>query len=234
MATAEIQATWERESLPIVVGGTGLYIKALTEGLAPVPDIPEHVRAEARARMEELGPTAFREELFKLDPAAARLSSADRQRLIRAYEVVQATGRPLTEWQSEPANANGLEARFTTLVLVPPRDALYAALDARFDGMMAAGALDEVRRLLTLDLDPALPAMKAVGVRELASHLRGACTLEQAIAAAKQATRNYAKRQGTWLRHQMTGAIRLDRQYSESLNGNFFSIIRQMLLTRAK
>ena len=89
MATAEIQATWERESLPIVVGGTGLYIKALTEGLAPVPDIPEQVRAEARARMEELGPTAFREELFKLDPAVARLPSADRQRLIRAHEVVQ-------------------------------------------------------------------------------------------------------------------------------------------------
>jgi tRNA dimethylallyltransferase len=234
MATAEIQATWERKSLPIVVGGTGLYVKALMEGLAPVPDIPEQVRAEARARMERLGGAAFREELSELDPAAAHLAARDRQRLVRAYEVVKATGRPLTAWQSEPAAANGLGARFTTLVLLPPRDALYAALDARFEAMMAAGAVDEVRRLLALDLDPALPAMKAVGVRELASYVRGERALEQAIADAKRATRNYAKRQGTWLRHQVTGAICLDRQYSESLKRNIFAIIRRMLLTREK
>lgn len=231
MAVAEIEAAWAAGRLPIVAGGTGLYLGALTGGLAPVPDIPEDVRAEARARHGRLGGEGFRAELAKLDAqSASALPAGDTQRLIRAWEVVRATGRTLPEWQRESTKP-GLHARTATLVLTPPRDALYAAIDARFEAMVAAGAVDEVRALLDLGLDPGLPAMKAVGVRELAAHLRGEATLEAAIGAASRASRNYAKRQMTWLRHRMVPSLTRDAQYSESLRSEIFSFIRQFLLT---
>ena len=232
MAAEQIAAARTQGRLPIVVGGTGLYLKALTDGLAPVPEIPEAVRGEARALHRRLGGEAFKAELARLDPAAAtRLPAGDGQRLIRAYEVVAATGRTLADWQRREPTAPAVDARFATIVLSPPRESLYAAVDARFDAMMAAGALDEVRALVALDLDPALPAMKAVGVKELAAYLRGETGLEEACAAARQATRNFAKRQRTWLRHQLGSVERADEQYSERMLPEMFSFIRRFLLT---
>jgi tRNA dimethylallyltransferase len=233
MAADEIAAAWAEGRLPIVVGGTGLYLKALTNGLVPVPEIPEAVRGEARALHRRLGGEAFKDALALLDPgAAARLPAGDSQRLIRAYEVVAATGRTLADWQRQAPTAAAVDARFATIVLSPPRETLYAAVDARFDAMIAAGVLDEVRALVALGLDPALPAMKAVGVKELAAHLRGETGLEEACNAARKATRNFAKRQWTWLRHQLDSDEQVSEQYSERISPRLFSFIRQFVLTR--
>jgi tRNA dimethylallyltransferase len=220
-------------------GGTGLYLRARRAGLAPIPDVRAVIRAAARERMAALGAPAFHAELARRDPAmAARLAPADRQRLVRAWEVLEATGRSLADWQREPAAAPGDEPALATLsfVLEPPRPALYAACDARFRAMVEAGALAEAERLVRLGLDPDLPAMKAVGVPQLIAHLRGEVTLETAIAAAQQATRRYAKRQFTWFRHQMAGAERIHpegvgAQFLERLQPSIFAFIRQFLLT---
>lgn len=193
--------------LPIVAGGTGLYLKALLEGIAAVPPVPPELVRAAAARLADIGGEAFRAELARLDAeSAARLHPADRQRLVRAMTVVQATGVPLREWQRR-AKARGTApppaGRFLVLALAPPRAALNAALDARFAAMMDAGALDEVRALAALALDPTLPVLKAVGVAPLLAHLRGEVTLGEAVAQAQRATRQFAKRQETWLRGQL-------------------------------
>jgi tRNA dimethylallyltransferase len=193
----------ERGSPAIVVGGTGLYFRALTKGLADVPPIPPDARRRAEADYEELGESGFRARLAVADPAAAlRIAPGDRQRLVRAWEVYATTAAPLTDWQAkgEPVLA---EDDWSAVALEPPRPELYARCDARLHAMVAGGALDEVRALIARDLDPDLPAMKAVGVRELAAHVRGEVALEAAIAAAQQETRRYAKRQTTWMRGQM-------------------------------
>jgi len=231
MAAEEIEVARGDGRLPIVVGGTGLYLGALTGGLAPILPIPEGVRAEAKALHARLGGEEFRAELAKLDlESATALPAGDTQRLIRAWEVVRATRRTLPDWQRE-ATQPRFAARTATIVLTPPRESLYAAIDARFEAMVAEGALDEVRALLALGLDPGLPAMKAVGVRELAAHLRGEMPLDAAIASASRASRNYAKRQMTWLRHRVVPSVAIDAQYSESLRPKIFSFIRQFLLT---
>ncbi len=220
-ARAEIAAA----ELPILCGGTGLYLRALLHGIAPVPPIPEDIRAQARALHAELGGEAFRARLALLDPeGAARLKSGDSQRLVRAYEVAAATGRPLGEWQREAAAEAPYDALAFTLL--PPRDDLYAAIDGRFQHMVADGALEEVRALLERRLDPALPVMKALGVPELARHLEGDLTLEAAIAAAQQASRRYAKRQYTWFRHQLPAASMLEEKYNVNLAGQICQIIR--------
>ncbi len=233
MALGEIAAAHGDGALPVVVGGTGLYLQALTSGLAHVPPIPEGVRAEARALFERLGGEAFRAALAEHDSrSAARLPASDRQRLLRAWEVVRATGRPLPDWQRETATAGGLD--IATIAIVPPREALYTAAEARFERMLADGAVEEVRALLALRLDPGLPAMKAVGVRELAAFVAGEATLEEAAHAAKRATRTYAKRQLTWLRHQVSADLTLNAQYSERFRDGILSFIRQFLLTGAR
>ncbi len=232
MACAEIEAARAAARLPIFVGGTGLYLKALTDGLAPVPDIPQGIRSEARRLHARLGGEAFRAELAKVDAEAARrLPEGDSQRLIRAFEVARATGRPLADWQGDGAGRPAADARFATIVLAPPRGALYAAIDARLETMIGQGALDEVAALDRLGLDPGLPAAKALGVPELGRHLRGEITLDEALDAAKRASRNFAKRQLTWLRHQMTGAHVVSAQYSESFRPKIFSFICRFLLT---
>lgn len=231
LALQAIKETRAAGRLPILAGGTGLYLHALLHGLAAVPPIPPEIRAGARALHAELGGAAFRARLAEADPeGAARLAAGDMQRLIRAYEVVAATGRPLADWQRR-SGGEGLRA--TAIVLLPPREALYAACDARFAAMMEGGAVAEVETLLARGLSRDLPAMKAVGVREIAAHLSGRTTRAAALAASQQATRRYAKRQYTWLRRRMIGlhSLTVDAQYSERLRGEIFSFIRQQPLT---
>lgn len=194
----------------VVVGGTGLYFSALTKGLAQAPDIPASARKVAAADFQAMGEEAFRARLAAADPAAAtRIARGDRQRLTRAWEVYAATGTSLTEHQASAAGALPAGA-WTAAALEPPREALYRRCDTRLERMIADGALDEVAALMARGLDPALPAMKAVGVRELAAHLRGETDLPTAVAAAQQETRRYAKRQMTWMRGQMGDWPRID------------------------
>ncbi len=230
LALAEIEAVRKAGRLPIVAGGTGLYLQALERGLSAIPDIPEAIRAATRQRHRELGGEAFHAGLAERDPqAGAKLRPSDSQRLMRAWEVLEATGRSLFDWQQDSPLPPPY--RFLRLALLPPRAALYAACDRRFLEMLEAGALAEVERLLALGLDPGLPAMKAVGVAELGAHLAGEISLEEAAARAQQATRRYAKRQYTWLRGQGAGAQVFDAQYSESLKAEIFKIICDFLLT---
>lgn len=235
LAASEISAARAGGRLPILCGGTGLYLKALVQGIAPIPDIPNDVREAARARHAAIGGAAFREDLAVLDPEAAeKLPPGDSQRLIRAYEIVKATGRTQADWAGEP-HQKAVTGRFATVAFVPDRAVLYSAIDARFEAMMAGGALDEVRTLRARGLDRALPALKAVGVRELLACLDGEMTLQEAVAKAQQSSRKYAKRQITWLRTQLEtegeAVLYLSAQYSESLNGKIFAFIRQFLLT---
>lgn len=206
LALAEIAACHAAGMLPVVVGGSGLYLRALMLGLSELPEIAPEIRAAAREKLESLGPAGLHAELAARDPAtAARLKPGDRQRILRAWEVLEATGRPLADWQREDRGAAPPGLRFSTIVLDPPRVELYESCDRRFDAMLAAGGLDEVRALEALGLDPALPALKALGVPELRRHLVGELSLAEAAALARQSTRRYAKRQVTWFRHQVIG-----------------------------
>jgi tRNA dimethylallyltransferase len=208
----------------IVVGGTGLYFRALTQGLAEVPPIAATVRRQAAVDFEQLGEAGFRERLAQHDPAAAaRIAAGDRQRLTRAWEVFAATGMALSDWMAtgEPVLAEG---SWRGVALEPPRDLLYARCDARLAAMLEGGALDEVRALVARGLDPDLPAMKAVGVREFAAHLRGEATLDEALARAQQETRRYAKRQLTWQRNQMAAWPRLDAADAEGQWRQFIAL----------
>jgi len=229
LALAEIAATIASGSLPIIVGGTGLYLHALQHGLAPFPEIPDAIRREAAALHRALGGTTFRERLAILDPiSAARLPAGDTQRLVRAYAVARATGMPISAWHDRTHRATPY--RFVTILLMPPRDRLYVACEARFAAMLERGALAEAAALATRGLDPSLPAMKAVRLPELLSYLRGEMTLT-ATAAAQQATRRYAKRQMTWFRHRLHPDLVLDKQYSESLLRRSRQFIDEFLLT---
>jgi len=204
-ATRAIDEARGQGRLPILVGGTGLYFKALTEGLAPVPDIPAAVRSYWREQADELGLEALHGVLASRDPAmAARLGTSNPQRILRALEVIDATGVSLAEWQGGNAPFLLASGEALRLVIAPEREPLYAAIDARFDRMLERGAIEEVRRLAGLGLDPALPAMRAHGVRELGAYLAGTASLEEAVAKAKTETRRYAKRQMTWARRYMT------------------------------
>ena len=189
---------------PIFVGGSGLYFKALTRGLSAVPPIPAEVRDGVRARLERDGVEALHAELATRDPVAAeRLKSRDRARIARALEVVEATGRALTDWHRDGLPPLLPPGEFKALFLAPERDQLYARIDARFDAMLAAGALEEVAALADRRLDPMLPAMKAHGVPALIRHLKGEITREEAADIGRADTRHYAKRQFTWFRHQL-------------------------------
>lgn len=199
----------------IVVGGTGLYFKALTQGLADIPPVPETQREISALLYAAQGEPEFRDILAALDPAAeARIEVGDRQRLVRAHAVAVATGKSLTAWQTDtkPALAEGT---WRGLVLDPPRAQLYARCDARLGVIVENGALDEVRALEARGLAPPLPALKAVGYRELAAHLRGEIDLETALEAARQETRRYAKRQMTWFRNQTPDWERMDYPFQD-------------------
>ena len=202
---AEVLAEARRQNrLAIFAGGSGLYFKALTRGLSAVPPIPAEVREDVRARLQRDGVEALHAELAQRDPVAAeRLKPRDRTRIARALEVVEATGRSLTSWHRDGLPPLLSPGQFSALFLAPDRDALYARIDARFDVMLNAGALQEVERLAARRLDPLLPAMKAHGVPALIRHLQGEITLEQAAVIGRADTRHYAKRQFTWFRHQL-------------------------------
>ena len=209
-------ADWLREVAPliasaradgpplVIAGGTGLYFKALLEGLAPVPDIPAHIRDYWRTRGRSEAAETLHAELSRRDPAmGARLRPSDPQRIIRALEVVEATGRSLAEWQDVAGEAPLREEEAEKFYLSPPRAALYARCDARLEGMVEAGALGEVRRLMALGVPPDRPAARAHGVPHFMAHLRGELNLEAAMDRAKADTRHYAKRQLTWARRNM-------------------------------
>lgn len=202
-AMNEAQATGRR---PILTGGSGLYFAALTTGLAEIPDAGPAARAEARRLLAEHGPASLHASLSHVDPAtAARLKPEDSQRIARAWEVWRGTGRGLAAWQA----TRGTPApwRFSAILLDPPREALRAAIARRFDVMLRLGALEEVRDLLALGLDPALPAMRAHGVPELSAHLRGTLSLAEAGRRTELVTGQYTKRQATWFRHHQLAAL---------------------------
>ena len=187
-----------------MVGGTGLYFSTLAHGIAAVPPIPAEIRRQVRDRLATEGIEKLQAELAARDPAtAARLKPADRARITRALEVVLATGRSLTDWHGDNKPARVDIARAAKVFLMPDRDELWRRIDARFDNMMAEGALEEVRALAARNLDPNLPAMKAHGVPWLIRHLAGEITIAEAIAQSKRDTRRYTKRQATWFRNQL-------------------------------
>ena len=187
----------------IFVGGTGLYFNALLEGLSPVPPIDEAIRQKWRQAGRERSGAELHEALRSLDPSMAKqLRESDRQRVVRALEVFESTGKSLLEWQQEKGNPFfGKDVSVRKLLIMPERALLHERINLRFDLMMEQGALEEVRDLLTRDLDPKLPVMKAIGVPHLGEYLTDQCSLEQAIEKAKAASRQYAKRQSTWFRN---------------------------------
>jgi len=204
-ALAAMAATRGQGRLPILCGGTGMYFLSLTQGLSDIPAPGAAVREEARRLVAEIGAPALHARLADVDHAtAARLQPNDSQRVSRAWEVWRSTGRGLAAWQA--AGTGPAPWRFTALLLDPPRPALRAAIAMRFNAMMAQGALEEVRALLALQLDPALPAMRAHGVPELAAHLRGEISLAEAARRAELVTGQYTKRQSTWFRHHELSA----------------------------
>jgi len=203
-AVAALAAVERAGRLPILVGGTGLYFKTLTQGLAAVPPIPAEVRAAVRGRLAEEGIAALYADLGRHDAATAqRLMPGDRTRITRALEVVLATGRSLTDWHREGMQPVLAPDAAVKLFLDLDRAELYRRVDARFDAMLAAGALDEVQALAQRGLDASLPAMKAHGVPWLIRHLTGGIGLDAAAQEAKRDTRRYTKRQATWFRHQL-------------------------------
>jgi tRNA dimethylallyltransferase len=199
MARGEIAALHANGRTPVLVGGTGLYLRTLLDGIAPVPPIDPEVRRRVRAAPVEEN----RAELEQLDPdSAGRLNAADTTRMARALEIILSTGRTIGDWQARREDGIGEQVDLRPLILLPPRDWLYARCDARFARMIDDGALKEVETLLARKLDPELPVMRGIGVREIAAHLDGSLSLEETVAAGQRATRRYAKRQYTWFAHQ--------------------------------
>ena len=195
----EIAAAHAAGRLPILAGGTGLYVRTLIDGIAPVPEIDPAIRAKVRSFTVAHNYAALEQEDAE---AAARLRPSDSTRVARALEVVRSTGRPLAQWQKERAGGLGQEVDLVPLVLLPPRDWLYQRCDERFEKMMSDEGIEEVRSLVDRGLNPLLPAMRAIGVSEIAAYLRGELSREAALAAGRTATRQYAKRQYTWFSRQ--------------------------------
>ena len=198
-ARAEIDSAHKEGRLPILVGGTGLYLRTLLDGIAPVPDIDPAIRASVRA----LPVTEAHAALSREDPAAAaRLAPADTTRVARALEVVRSTGKPLSHWQQQKSGGIADRIDLSPIILLPPRDWLIARCDLRFEQMVEGGAVEEVQALLARNLSPDLPAMRAIGVPEIASWLRGVIDRDAMLERGRIATRQYAKRQYTWFSRQ--------------------------------
>ncbi len=212
--------------IPIITGGTGLYFKALLEGLSPIPDIPPHIRDHWRGQISSHSAEELHKILSERDPEmASRLFSSDPQRIIRALEVLDATGRSLSHWQSEPGKPVLTQQQTGRIFVSPPREALYARIDARFDAMLEMGALEEVDALAKLDLDPNLPVMRALGVMPLIQMLSGKISRDEAATRTKTDTRRYAKRQMTWAKSNMITWKSIFVKDSESMIDKIFAII---------
>ena len=218
----------DQNRIPVITGGTGLYFKALLEGLSPVPDIPTAIRERWRDKARDCDPSALHALLTERDPVMAqRLRPSDPQRIVRALEVVEATGRSLAQWQNEPGDAVLNEAEVARIALTPERDWLARRIDARFATMIADGALDEVRALKEQQLSPDLPVMRALGVAALMAHLQGDCAFEEAEMSVRTQTRRYAKRQMTWIRRNMITWNMLNEQDSKRIVSKILSIIEE-------
>ena len=224
-ARTAMREAHREDQLPILVGGTGLYIRTLLEGIAPIPDIDPNIKAAVRAMTAAQSHAALTRE----DPAAAqRLRPSDTSRLARALEVVRSTGKRLVDWHKDRAGGIASEVDLKPFILLPPRDWLYERCDRRFEAMMSEEGLEEVRRLLARDLNPLLPIMRAIGVREIAAFLEGKLSRDEALQAGKSATRQYAKRQYTWFSHQPPKAWPvwidpIDASRREEVLANFIS-----------
>jgi tRNA dimethylallyltransferase len=212
LASAEI----ERCKLPILCGGSGLYLRALMQGISAIPAVPPGLRDVANAEWESMGAELFRARLAERDPVTvARLKPGDRQRHIRAWEVVEATGQPLSQWQEEKGKP--APYRFVTILLAPDRAWLRARIETRFDAMLEEGVLAEARTVFDHKPNPAWPGLKAHGAPELFAHLRGQLGLAEVRQIAVNHTRQYAKRQMTWFRHQLTPDLVIDPSVDQSM-----------------
>jgi tRNA dimethylallyltransferase len=225
-AAAAIASARAANRVPVIVGGTGLYFKVLCEGLSPVPAIPEPVRSFWRTEAADRPASELHALLAARDAQmAGRLAPTDRQRVVRALEVLEGTGRSLADWQRRPGRPVLCAEHATRLLLVADHEELKRAIDTRFEAMIDNGALDEVRNLLALGFSDALPIMRALGVAPLARHLRGQLALPDALAAAKSETQRYAKRQRTWLRRNMCAWKAIDTQQMERILAGNVSFI---------
>ena len=225
MAAEAVTAARQDGALPIIVGGTGLYFHAAIHGIAPIPDVPQDIHAECIQQLARQGGTAFRAVLAGLDAVTAeRLHDGDSQRLVRAMGVARATGRPLSDWQTEPHHwaLEGLPLRIS---MMPPREELYHAIDRRFEMMMTEGAADEVAALVARGLDPSLPVMKAIGVREIMAMRAGEIAPSLAVAQASRDSRRYAKRQMTWIRNNFNAEITFSEKQMERNVQKIFAIL---------
>ncbi|OUR79579.1 tRNA (adenosine(37)-N6)-dimethylallyltransferase MiaA [Alphaproteobacteria bacterium 46_93_T64] len=233
MALSEIAKCHEDRKLPILVGGTGMYFEILAKGIAQIPKISDDVREGLRSLQKEQGNQVIYDRLVEKDPEmATKLNLGDTQRLLRALEIVEETGTSMTEWHRKSPEGPILECPHLWLALTPERQWLYERCDRRLDWMMGdGGAVEEVKLLLEQNLDPSLPAMKALGVPEIAEFLAGELTKDEASERIKMLTRRYAKRQMTWVRNKMETAEKSTAQDLESLKANFFPFIRHFLLT---
>ncbi len=225
LAGKAFEDVMEAGGFPIFVGGSGLYFRALIEGLSPMPEIDQSVRLASSARFDELGATAFAREVATLDPVfAAHPDRQDPQRLQRAWSVYEQTGIPLSEWQSVPREPK-LSGTFLKIVLTLDRSLLRQRCNERFVRMARQGARDEVAALISRGLDPGLPIMKAIGVREFADVIAGRASEDQAVAWSQTSTRQYAKRQETWFRNQMISWKRVQAQHLERTMQEIFTNI---------
>lgn len=237
MARGVITEVLAEGRLPILLGGTGMYLRSLFDGMADIPEIPDEVRAEARARLEAEGPEALHTALTAADPeTAARLKPGDGQRLVRAWEVLEATGRGLAAWQADATATPALDNPAFRILLRPPRDTLYARIDRRFEGMMEKGALGEAEAVRArTDIPADAPMRKAHGLPELIQYLDGKISRDEAIRIGQLNTRHYAKRQTTWFRHQFAPDLVVEKDLSPQENFNpeaeIFPLIVRYLLT---
>ncbi|MDC1157634.1 tRNA (adenosine(37)-N6)-dimethylallyltransferase MiaA [Alphaproteobacteria bacterium] len=226
LAATAMTAIRARGKMPIIIGGTGMYLDAAVNGIAVIPDVPAIIHEDCMALFDAIGGAAFRQKLALYDPlVASRLADGDRQRLIRAMGVFNATGIALGQFQ-QAEHECALAGRPVKIAMLPPRDVLYARIDARFDVMLEQGAMDEVRQLMSRQLDPSLPLMKALGVTALKAVLEQEMTVDEAAYIAKRDSRHYAKRQMTWLRNNYNAQITINTKLSESFMESIFSLIR--------
>jgi len=225
LAATAVDAARKAGSLPIVVGGTGMYLQAAREGIAPIPEVPAEIHQACLDELAAGGGVAFRAALARLDQeTAARLFDGDSQRLVRAMGVVRATGRPISAWQSDP-HQGAIAGQAIAISVMPPRTDTYARIDHRFAQMMEKGAVEEVEALAARRLDPSLPVMKAIGVREILAMQAGEINRARAIELASRDSRHYAKRQMTWIRNNYRAQMSIDEKFSERFTKEIFSIL---------